>query len=158
MKIRVTARMVHWGIRLVFFAIVLGVVGFSEPVVQARCAQIMCVNGGEGEYCETGKHYAYESQFGTREGEDHPTSCLSDTCDDDHPQCIGGLPAVEMDALEYAAIRGDLSKIESMLGEYQSLTVNTERSALQRLDCAGAVVWHFPMPSTLIQDLSAEQR
>jgi len=157
MKVGVTARMVHWGIRLVSFAIVLGVVGFSEPVVQAWCAQIMCVNGGEGEYCEAGKHYAYESGFGTREGEDHPTTCLSDSCDDDHQQCEG-LPAVEMDALEYAAISGDLSKIESMLGEYQSLTVNTERSALQRLDCAGAVVWHVPMPSTLIQDLSAEQR
>ena len=157
MKVGVTARMVHWGIRLVSFAIVLGVVGFSEPVVQAWCAQIMCVNGGEGEYCEAGEHYAYESGFGTREGEDHPTTCLSDSCDDDHQQCEG-LPAVEMDALEYAAISGDLSKIESMLGEYQSLTVNTERSVLQRLDCAGAVVWHVPMPSTLIQDLSAEQR
>jgi len=30
MKVGVTARMVHWGIRLVSFAIVLGVVGFSD--------------------------------------------------------------------------------------------------------------------------------
>ena len=157
MKVRVTARMAHWGIRLVSLGIVLGVVGLSEPVVQGWCAQIYCVNGGEGEYCPAGKHYAYETWMGTREGNEH-FNCLGDTCDDDHQQCIAGLPAAEMDALESAAIRRDLSKIQSMLGEHQSLTVNTERSALQQLDCAGAVVWHVPMPSTLIQDLSAEQR
>lgn len=155
MKAKVTARMAHWGIRLASLGILLGLAGFSEPVVQAMCAQIYCVNGGEGEVCETGKHYAYETFMGTREGNEH-FNCLGDTCDDEHLQCIG-LPVAEMDALESAAIRGDLSKVESMLGEHQSLTVNTERSALQWLDCTGAVVWHVPMPSTLIQDLSAEQ-
>jgi hypothetical protein len=39
MKVKVTARMAHWGIRLASLGILLGLAGFSEPVVQAMCAQ-----------------------------------------------------------------------------------------------------------------------
>jgi hypothetical protein len=60
------------------------------------------------------------------------------------------LPAEELNVLERAAISADRAEVESILDKHPSLRVNTERSALQQLDCGGNVVLHIPVPSTLI--------
>ena len=152
MTIKVSARTAHWGIRLVAVGVALGVVGFSQPAVQA-CAQLSCVTGENG--CADDEHYAFQAFFGTREGGEH-FDCVPATCDFVHPQCPDlDLPAGELDVLEHAAIAGDRATVESILDEHRSLTVNVERSALQQLDCGGQVVAHIPVPSALISDLSA---
>jgi hypothetical protein len=153
MTIKVSARMAHWGIRLVAVGVALGFVGFSQPAVQAQCGQLYCVQGDNG--CAADEHYAYETWMGTRNGEAH-WPCIQNSCHDAHPPCIEGLlPAEELEALEHAVIVADRTKVESILEEYSSLTVNIERSALQQLDCGGNVVAHIPVPSTLIDALSA---
>ena len=133
--------------------VALGFVGFSQPNVQAQCAQLYCVQGDNG--CLADEHYAYETWMGTRNGEPH-AACIQNECIETHPPCIQGLvPAEELEALEHAAIVADRTKVESILDEYPSLRVNIERSALQQLDCGGNVVAHIPVPLTLISHLSA---
>lgn len=151
MTFRVSARMTHWGIRLVAVGVALWVAGFSQPAVRA-CAKISCVTGQNG--CAPNEHYAFEAFFGTREGAEH-FDCIQLTCDEVHPQCDLDLEAGELEVLEHAAIVADRAKVESILDEHPSLTINIERSALQQLDCGGNVVAHIPAPSTFISDLSA---
>ena len=150
MTIAVSARMVHWAIRFVAVGVALGFVGFSQPAVQA-CAKISCVAGQNG--CATGYHYAFEAFFGTREGAEH-FDCIQLSCDDGHPQCDLNLEAGELEVLEHAATAGDRAKVESILDEHPSLTVNIERSAVQQLDCGGNVAAHIPVAPTLIGELS----
>jgi hypothetical protein len=106
--------------------------------------------GGNG--CNANEHYA--TTGGHREGADH-TDCIQLTCDEVHAVCGEPVPTTELDALERAASTGDRTTVESILVAHRSLTVNSERSALQELDCAGDVVAHIPVPSMLIPDLSA---
>lgn len=151
MTIRVSARIAHWAIRLASVGIVLGFFGFSQPVVQA-CNNVYCEMGGET--CDADEHHATVLFFGTRNGDEHG-SCIQAACDVSHAQCGVPLPTGELDVLEHAAVVGDRSTVESILDEYSSLTVNIERSALQQLDCAGGVLTHIPVTSTLIGDLAA---
>lgn len=145
MNIKVSARVAHWGIRLVCLGFALGFVGTAQRAVQA--CQIYCVTGDNG--CAADEHYAYSSFMGTRDGAEH-FSCYAATCNDTHGQCLASLSAEELDVLERAAIAADRAKVESILDKHRSLRVNTERSALQQLDCGGNVVVHIPVPSTLI--------
>jgi hypothetical protein len=153
MTFKVSARIAHWGIRLAAVGVALGFGGLSQPAVQAACDNIYCVSGQNG--CNSNEHYAYTSTFGTRQGIEH-FECVSQfSCDSGHPQCDLNLPAEELDVLEHSATAGDRAKVESILNEYPSLTVNVERSALQQLDCRGNVIAHIPVPLTLINGLSA---
>jgi hypothetical protein len=153
MTIKVPTRMVHWAIRLAAVAVALGFVWLSQPAVQAQCGQLYCVQGDNG--CNADAHYAYETWMGTRDGEPH-WGCISNNCNDVHLPCMEGiLPPEELEALERAAIVADRTKVESLLEQYSSLTINIERSALQQVDCGGNVVAHIPVPSTLIGDLPA---
>jgi hypothetical protein len=145
MTIKVSARMAHWGIRLACLGFALGFVGPAQPAVQA--CDIYCVDGGGG--CENNEHYAYHTWMGTRSGSEH--DCSLGNCDGSHPQCAP-LPEEELEVLKYAVIAADRAKVQSILDEHPSLTVNIERSALQQLDCGGNVVVHIPVPSTLIVD------
>jgi hypothetical protein len=150
MTISVSARVAHWGIRLIAVGVVLGFVGFSQPAVQA--CEIYCVDGDNG--CAADEHYAYETWMGTRDGNEH-FACVQGDCNELHLQCGAPVPAEDLDVLEHAAIAGDRAKVESILDEHPSLTVNIDRSALQQLDCGGNVVVHIPVPSTSISDVSA---
>ena len=149
MTIKVSARMAHWGIRLVAVGVALGFVGSAQPA--ARACNLFCVQGDNG--CEADEHYTYTSMLGVLGGEDHG-DCHSGTCAANHTQC-GLVPAEDLDVLKHAAIVADRAKVESILDQHPSLTVNIERSALQQRDCGGNVVVHIPVPSTLISDLSA---
>ncbi len=153
MTVKVSARMAHWGIRFVSLGFAVGFVWLSQPAVQARCG-MYCVAAENG--CAADEHYAYDSAFGTRAGDPH--GCLQLKCDVDHPQCGAPLPAADLDSLENAATAGDRARVQSILDEHTTLTVNSERSAVQQLDCAGNVVAHIPMPSALIADLSASHQ
>ena len=150
MTTKISARMAHWAIRFGSLGCVIGFIAFSPSAVQARCDQIYCQSGVNG--CDPDSHYTIVMSFGTREGAEH--DCQVDPCSA-HAQCGLPIPVEELDVLEHAAKAGDISKVEAMLAEHSSLTSNTERSALQQLDCSGEVLAHIPVPSALLGDLAA---
>jgi hypothetical protein len=121
------------------------------------CDNMYCVQGDNG--CAADSHYAFETWMGTRNGTAH-SHCVQATCDDRHEQCVDAeVPeAEELGVLEHAATAGDRAKVESILDEYSSLTVNVDRSALQQVNCSGNVVAHIPVPSALITALAAESQ
>lgn len=154
MTIRISARMAHWGIRIAAVGVVLGFAGGAQPVVQAQCGQLYCVQGDNG--CDADEHYAYQTFMGTRNGDDH-FSCVQATCDDRHSQCIEApVPPDAMEALEQAALVSDRPTMEAILADYPSLTVNVDRSAVQQSDCAGSIVAHIPVAPLLAGELSTQ--
>ena len=129
MTIKVSARMTHWGIRLVSLGFVFGFVGPAQPAVQA--CDIYCV---PNERVPAGEHYAYQIPRHSRWYEHEASKELRQL-----PRPVRLAPGEELDALEHAVIAADRAKVQSILDEHPSLTVNIERSALQQLDCGGTL-------------------
>jgi hypothetical protein len=105
MKTRVSARMTHWGIRIVCLGFAVGFVGPAQPAVQA--CDLMCVQGDNG--CGPDEHYAYASpQTGSLDGEAH-WNCAFPGCASAHQQCPSPSPE-DLAVLEHAAIAADRAK------------------------------------------------
>lgn len=78
------------------------------------------------------------------------------------PPALGGggqhfAAAGYSDALREAVEAGHVALIRTLLAEFgDHIVVNSERSALQVLDCEGAYIAHLPAPPGLVRTLKGE--
>ncbi len=125
-----------------------------------------CIFCDEAE-CPGNMHDAYEPQIAdanyTRNGGVHlDYECYPGTCDTLHgPKCsLGGggtMTMVDIDRLRGSIKAKDGRAVKNLLANHtQSTALNVERSAVQVLDCEGAVIAHFPVGQKLLDRVSAE--
>ena len=129
--------------------------------------------------CEPGQHDAWDPPDegegqGEGEGDDdylkytrnggvHVSKpCFPLSCAVKHgPRCGrdgGGMFAmVDMDRLRGSIEAKDVEAVKDLLANYaQSTALNVERSAVQVMDCEGAVIAHFPVGQRFLDRVSAE--
>jgi hypothetical protein len=157
----------------------LAFVGFSMPIweqdalaasltlhtpfsASAEC-DIDC--GGSGTYCDADEHDAWDTTPAfyrwTRNGGVHafPEDCRPGTCDTTHgPSCLTGAPVEyeHFDALRQSLLTGDVPALTDLVTSSARITVNRKRSAIQVLNCQGAVVMHLPAAQRIIDAMSSD--
>ena len=145
---------------------VAGAVDMAMPMADQDC--IACEPLPD--YCPDGWHDAWETiprlRNYTRNGGVHPIGppeeqCFPGTCDEKHgPACSdgGGMFAmVDMDRLRGSIEQKNVQAVKDVLANHTlSTALNVERSAVQVMDCEGAVIAHFPVGQKLLDRVSAE--
>jgi len=126
----------------------------SSVVLNAELSSgVSCdIDCGE-QYCDGGYHDAWETHpnfyFWTRNGGVHTgvDDCRAGTCDTMHgPWCN---PMEEdrpdMDAIRKYSRDSDAQSIAAVVSRDPRVTFNSDRSAVQVIDCKGSVVMHLPV-------------
>lgn len=123
-----------------------------------------CVHCDESE-CPFGEHDAWDVEtfipYWHRNGGAHPPSqpCFTGFCDAKHgpPGCGGGFLMADAEAFRSALLRDDVAGVRQLLAEFsEGATLNVERSAVQLVDCHGAVIAHMPVTERFLGAVSAE--
>ena len=133
----------------------------AMSMVGADC--IFCTN----HTCDPGYHEAWEAFVWpnySRNGGPHVSKrCFKGTCDSNHspfcgfPDGGGTFAMVDMDRLRGSIEAKDVQAVKDLLANHtQSTALNVERSAVQVMNCAGAVIAHFPVGQKLLDRVSAE--
>ena len=131
----------------------------AMPMVGAPC--LFCTDNT----CPGNAHNAWDHEYPnyTRRGGPHNSKpCFPGTCDSEHgPECFrgGGGPfaMVDMDQLRGSIEAKDVQAVTNLLANHtESTALNVERSAVQVMDCQGAVIAHFPVGQKLLDRVSAE--
>ncbi len=119
-------------------------------------------------YCPDGEHRAWEAHAYpnyTRNGGVHLSKpCFPGSCDTLHgPACPppedggGNFAMVDMEQLRGSIKAKDVHAVKDLLADYaHSTALNVERSAVQVINCQGAVIAHFPVGQKLLHQVSAE--
>jgi hypothetical protein len=111
--------------------------------------------------CPDGQHDAWNTvpafMAWTRNGGVHafPQDCRAYTCDVRHGPFCGYWPG-GLEDLRTSVLAQDAKTIAATTrSDPKEVVVNTERSALQIVNCKGAVVVHIPMSSALVSAVNA---
>ena len=160
-----------------FSVLVVGLlagIGFTLQAPSTKAAEavaISMVDAGDCIFCSTygcpgGEHDAWETflENFTRNGGVHlDMECKSGTCWTMHgPACPdpdggGTFAMVDMDRLRGSIEAKDVQAVKDLLADHtQSTALNVERSAVQVMNCEGAVIAHFPVGQKLLDRVSAE--
>lgn len=144
------------GIRSEETGIGLAAVAMAAPIAADDC--VACEDGEDpisSHGCFEGEHDAWdtfpEDEEWTRNGGAHigEPYCRSGSCDVKHgPACIQvGSPSNEtVEQLRVAVQADDAQSIAGIVRAHSgSISVNVRRSAVQIVDCNGAVLWHLPV-------------
>ena len=143
--------------------------GHAAPVVLDAVA---LQGGGDGDggsgcllcldmpfYCSEGEHDAFDHEYNPtsqRGAGAHSLSnrCFDGSCSEKHPTCQGFADA-SMEMLKASIRRNDALRIQGMMESRTDglVAFNAERSAIQLVNCSGAVVAHFPVSDVLSQEL-----
>lgn len=136
-------------------------VAVAMPMVGADC--IFCTDI----LCEGRQHRAWEPtvwpNYSRNDGPHVSKPCFPGTCASEHsPYC--GLPdgggkfaMVDMERLRGSIEAKDAQSVKDLLANHtESTALNVERSAVQVMDCEGAVIAHFPVGQKLLDRVSAE--
>ena len=168
---------------VVGFVVMLTVLNASKPhidtavVAAVVAAPVLAVGDGECDIfcqegapanCEEGDHDAYYLPYGqwhlynasTGSGPHNDKECWPDLCEDEHsPVCYAFAAAsADLESLRASLARASVRDVRNMLAKHEAhYVVNTERSAIQILNCTGDAVAHFPIPGALTRDLSAAE-
>lgn len=114
-------------------------------------------------YCPSGKHDAWDTTpnfyYWTRNGGVHayPQDCRDYSCGVRHGPYCPNPEAVPMSGMDIENLRNaiqaeDGRRLAKILEKHsQELTLNVERSAVQLLDCNGAVVMHLPVAPAVLE-------
>lgn len=117
--------------------------------------------------CEAGEHQAWEAVAFpnyTRNGGVHNSKpCFPGSCDTKHgPACPpreggGHFAMVDMEQLRGSIKAKDARAVKDLLADYaHSTALNVERSAVQVINCQGAVIAHFPVGQKLLHQVSTQ--
>jgi hypothetical protein len=114
--------------------------------------------------CPDQKHYAWDNDINYYCGSPHAQGyCATGSCDTKHglaPEC--DCPPEDAEVLDVEPVRaaimsGDASVVRQFLSSTRSWhpEINSERRALQLLDCKSRVVLHLPLSEHMIRELKA---
>ncbi|MDE2764440.1 MAG: hypothetical protein OXK74_16930 [Gemmatimonadota bacterium] len=138
--------------------------GVAEAVAMSMVGPD-CIFCDDDEDCPDGQHEAWEAHMFpnfTRNGGVHISKpCFPGSCWTKHgPACGPGggpLRMVDMDRLRGSIEAKDVHAVKDLLANHtQSAALNVERSAVQVMDCEGAVIAHFPVDQKFLDRVSAE--